>query len=244
MLRALVAEGPNDLFIAEDSHQRIYGSPIVLSRFGIKISGRARGSPDYRTTAQNLQFAVGVLAGADYPTWNRTMRRPSTTVPRATVRHPNSLPAKARPPNWKPSPPESSRGSRKAVEPESIAVLTRNQDDRDRFVRGLGRGTWRRPGPRQERRLARGIQLVLTMHRAKGMEFSQVIPVGEPTTSMSRRPRHCGMSPTRSGPRRCCGTVTAVRRQQSGAGRARGHVERKADGVVGIRRIGSIEMGQ
>ena len=32
LLRALVAEGPNDLFIAEDSHQRIYGSPIVLSR--------------------------------------------------------------------------------------------------------------------------------------------------------------------------------------------------------------------
>jgi hypothetical protein len=67
MLRALVAEGPNDLFIAEDSHQRIYGSPIVLSRFGIRIVGRSRRlTLNYRTTAQNLHFAVGVLSGADY----------------------------------------------------------------------------------------------------------------------------------------------------------------------------------
>jgi hypothetical protein len=40
-LRALVAEGSDDLFIAEDSHQRIYGQPVVLSRFGIKIVGRS-----------------------------------------------------------------------------------------------------------------------------------------------------------------------------------------------------------
>ena len=40
-LRVLVAPGPNDLFIAEDSHQRIYGQRIVLSRYGIKITGRS-----------------------------------------------------------------------------------------------------------------------------------------------------------------------------------------------------------
>ena len=75
LLRALVAEGPNDLFIAEDSHQRIYGSPVVLSRFGIKIVGRSRRlTLNYRTTAQNLHFAVGVLSGADY-TRSRTRRR-------------------------------------------------------------------------------------------------------------------------------------------------------------------------
>ena len=67
LLRALAPEGPNDLFIAEDSHQRIYGSPVVLSRFGIKIVGRSRRlTLNYRTTAQNLAFAVGVLSGAHY----------------------------------------------------------------------------------------------------------------------------------------------------------------------------------
>src|SRR5258707_701938 len=63
LLRALASEGPNDLFIAEDSHQRIYGSPVILSRFGIKIVGRSRRlTLNYRTTAQNLHFAVSGLS--------------------------------------------------------------------------------------------------------------------------------------------------------------------------------------
>lgn len=56
-------------------------------------------------------------------------------------------------------------------------MLTRSQDDRDRFVRGLGeRGVSARAldktvaGP--------GHPLVMTMHRAKGMEFSRVILCG------------------------------------------------------------------
>jgi superfamily I DNA/RNA helicase len=66
-LRVLVAPGPNDLFIAQDSHQRIYGQRIVLSRYGIKITGRSRRLTfNYRTTAQNLGYAVGALSGADY----------------------------------------------------------------------------------------------------------------------------------------------------------------------------------
>ncbi len=38
----------------------------MLSRFGIAIRGRSRRlTLNYRTTAQNLQFAVNLLAGAD-----------------------------------------------------------------------------------------------------------------------------------------------------------------------------------
>ena len=55
LLRALVGEHADDLFIAEDSHQRIYGQRIVLSQFGIRIVGRSqRLTLNYRTTAQNL----------------------------------------------------------------------------------------------------------------------------------------------------------------------------------------------
>ncbi len=58
LLRALVAPGLNDLFLAEDSHQRIYGQRIVLSRYGINIVGRSRRLMlNYRTTAQNLRYA-------------------------------------------------------------------------------------------------------------------------------------------------------------------------------------------
>ncbi len=42
LLRALVDEGPNDLFICEDSRQRIYGRKSTLSQCGIRIVGRSR----------------------------------------------------------------------------------------------------------------------------------------------------------------------------------------------------------
>lgn len=179
LLRALVAEGPNDLFIAEDSHQRIYGSPVVLSRFGIKIVGRSRRlTLNYRTTAQNLHFAVSVLSGAEYR--DLEQGEESTNDYRSARNGPvpelipcSDLAAEL----------EEVATKIKAwlvedgVEPESIAVLTRSQDERDRLVRGLGeRGVTARavdknaPTP--------GQPLVMTMHRAKGMEFSRVVLAG------------------------------------------------------------------
>ena len=63
------------------------------------------------------------------------------------------------------------------VEPESIAILTRSQDERDRFVRGLGeRGVKARAVDKNA--ATPGQPLVMTMHRAKGMEFSRVILAG------------------------------------------------------------------
>ena len=67
LMRALVGEHADDLFIAEDSHQRIYGQRIVLSQFGIRIVGRSqRLTLNYRTTAQNLAYAINVLEGGKY----------------------------------------------------------------------------------------------------------------------------------------------------------------------------------
>lgn len=67
LLRAVTTEGPDDLFIAEDGHQRIYGQRIVLGRYGIKIVGRSRRlTLNYRTTQQVLGFATGVLEGEPY----------------------------------------------------------------------------------------------------------------------------------------------------------------------------------
>lgn len=179
LLRALVPEGPNDLFIAEDSHQRIYGSPIVLSRFGIKIVGRSRRlTLNYRTTAQNLRFAVGVLSGADYTDLEQGEEKTSDyrsarngPVPELVAcenqtAELDTVAAKIK--SW------LHEGE---VEPESIAVLVRSQDERDRFVRGLGeRGVSVRPVDRNAP--TSGQPLVMTMHRAKGMEFSRVILSG------------------------------------------------------------------
>lgn len=64
MLRAAVPPGPDDLFIAGDTHQRIYHHRVSLRRVGIDIAGRSeRLKINYRTTAEILAWSLGVLRG-------------------------------------------------------------------------------------------------------------------------------------------------------------------------------------
>lgn len=64
LLRSLVAEGKNDLFITGDAHQRIYGQPVVLSACGIAITGRGRKLRiNYRTTEEIRRTATAFLTG-------------------------------------------------------------------------------------------------------------------------------------------------------------------------------------
>lgn len=64
LLRHLVPEGENDLFIVGDGHQRIYGRRAALSRCGINIRGRGKKLRiNYRTTEQTRRFAVALLKG-------------------------------------------------------------------------------------------------------------------------------------------------------------------------------------
>jgi superfamily I DNA/RNA helicase len=64
LLRALVPPGQDDLFLAGDSHQRIYGRPVVLSKLGIDVRRRIfRLKLNYRTTEQIRHWAVDVLEG-------------------------------------------------------------------------------------------------------------------------------------------------------------------------------------
>ena len=65
LLRGIVEEGPNDMFIVGDGHQRIYGkNKVVLSHCGINIRGRARKLRiNYRTTEEIRRWAVRLLEG-------------------------------------------------------------------------------------------------------------------------------------------------------------------------------------
>ncbi|MFJ4657959.1 3'-5' exonuclease [Nocardia sp. NPDC088792] len=178
LLRALVAEGPNDLFIAEDSHQRIYGQPVVLSRMAIKIVGRSRRlTLNYRTTEENLEFAVKILQGGQYQDLqgdeeSTTGYRSARKGPKPDLLQTNS------------SFDELEQVAKRVrgwldqkVEPSTIAVLTRGQNDRTQFVRALGeRGIEARA--LDDNPATSGHVQVLTMHRSKGMEFSRVILAG------------------------------------------------------------------
>lgn len=62
LIRRIVLEGKNDIFIVGDGHQRIYRNKVILGRCGINIIGRSRKlRVNYRTTEETKQLAVSVL---------------------------------------------------------------------------------------------------------------------------------------------------------------------------------------
>lgn len=62
MLRAMVASGEDDMFIAGDTHQRIYDQQVTLGTVGVHIRGRAaRLILSYRTTREILNRAMEVV---------------------------------------------------------------------------------------------------------------------------------------------------------------------------------------
>jgi hypothetical protein len=64
MLRALVAPGADDLFLAGDGHQRIYPGSASLSQLGIETRGRStRLSINYRSTEQILRWSAQIMTG-------------------------------------------------------------------------------------------------------------------------------------------------------------------------------------
>ncbi len=174
LLRALVPEGPDDLFIAEDSHQRIYGARTVLGRYGIRIVGRSqRLRLNYRTTAQNLRYGMSILEGAEYVDLENgaegTGYRSARSGPAPVVEPPGSLETEL----------HAIASHTKAwidagTKPETIAVLVQDRFQRDRITNRLSeQGIPARAVDRD--RPPAGRILVMTMHRAKGMEFSKVI---------------------------------------------------------------------
>lgn len=67
MLRAMVAPGPDDMFLTGDTHQRIYDNHVTLGSLGINIRGRSsRLTLSYRTTRQILADALQIMTGEVY----------------------------------------------------------------------------------------------------------------------------------------------------------------------------------
>lgn len=176
LLRALVDDGPNDLFIAEDAHQRIYGQRVALKQYGIRLQGRARRlTLNYRTTQQNLRFALGVLEGGAYSADDdlelegATTYRSARTGPRprtlaaASTEHELDLIA------------DAVRGwLDEGIAPETIAILVRTKPIGTRLQRALeARDVSVRVDARPSDRT--GVPTIITMHQAKGLEFSRVL---------------------------------------------------------------------
>ena len=183
LLRALVAQGPDDLFLCEDSHQRIYGQKVTLSHYGIEIRGRARRlTLNYRTTAQNLAWAMNVLEGGSFTDLEGLVEKhpyrssrsgPLPFLARASSPHEQILCVTAIVRKWLQTSAAGETGAG-APAPETIAVLVPDKRQRDQVAAALGeQGLEVQVVDREEVRP--GSPLIMTMHRAKGLEFTHVL---------------------------------------------------------------------
>lgn len=175
LLRALVAEGSDDLFIADDTHQRIYGQPTVLKRYGIAVQGRSRRlTLNYRTTLENLRYAMDILAGVEYAgaeaegvttegyRSSRSGPKPATRPSKSDAAQFDAIAADVR------------RWIDEGVKPETIAILSLSNTSSKKVQQGLGQ----REIPvalLNSPRITGGQPVAMTMHTAKGMEFSRVV---------------------------------------------------------------------
>ena len=175
LLRNLVAEGPDDLFIADDTHQRIYGQPTVLKRYGIAVQGRSRRlTLNYRTTLENLRYALEILSGVEY---SDAEAEDVTTEGYRSSRSgpkPATRPSKSDAAQFDAIASDVQRWIEEGVKPETIAILSASNTASKKVQQGLGQ----RGIPvalLNSPRITGGQPVAMTMHTAKGMEFSRVV---------------------------------------------------------------------
>ena len=177
LLRAAVAEGPDDLFIAADPHQRIYPNRVSLAALRISVRGRSRKlSLNYRTTQEILAWAMPLL-GSDPVTgldgevdsllgYRSPLRGQRPQVRRAATRDEEFALLSGRIRSWLAA----------GIEPGAIGITARSaalvRESRAALT-SAGIGTTSVTG----RGDAVGVRAG-TMHAMKGLEFRAVAVIG------------------------------------------------------------------
>src|SRR5699024_7433260 len=174
--------------IAEDMHQRIYGQKIVLSHIGINIRGRSRRlTLNYRTTEENLKFALGILAGAEYSDLDD---EPESTAEYRSARSgptPRLFPVDSVPDQYALA-AETVRGwIESGVEPASIGLLAPTNQVCESLTRALGEYGVPVRYIKRDAPANPTTPLVMTMHRSKGMEFTNAVLVSTGENQMPRK---------------------------------------------------------
>jgi len=177
LLRAAVAPGPDDLFIAADPHQRIYNNRVSLASLRINVRGRShRLSLNYRTTQEILAWAVPVL-GTD-PVTGMDGEVDSLAGYRS--------PMHGAPPQLRAAANRSEEFAWLAerirawlalgIEPQAIGVTARSAD-LVREAREMLKADGIATTPLSARGSAQGVRAG-TMHAMKGLEFQAVAVIG------------------------------------------------------------------
>ncbi len=181
LLRALVAESPNDIFVVGDPHQRIYGHHASLARCGVSVRGRRSRKlrVNYRTTQEIRNWAVARLEGLEFDDLDegkddlrgeRSLRL--GVAPRVRMFATEADEARFLVNTVRAWVDED------ACRPEDICVCARTNKLAENY-RGLleAEGVLAAMIKRSETKRGKGVR-VATMHRVKGLEFSRMALAG------------------------------------------------------------------
>ena len=183
LLRALMANGSNDLFFVGDGHQRIYSrNKAAMSKCGIDIRGRARKLYlNYRTTDEIRRQAVALLEGCEVDDLDdghdETKRYKSVSHgPAPQVKDVAGLEAAAQETADFVSQWTASQGEGGAL---SFCVIASSEKNREALASLLQASGLRCVAitAQNNHAGARDVIHMATMHRAKGLEFDCVIVV-------------------------------------------------------------------
>ncbi|HQT01969.1 MAG: DNA helicase [Thiotrichales bacterium 34-46-19] len=174
LLRTMVPEQENDLFIVGDAHQRIYGRKVVLSKAGINIRGRSKKLKiNYRTTDEIRQYAVSLLHGVtvddlDGSTDNNQLYKSLTHGPKPIHEHFLTLEDQVK--------YISLLLKDDSLEKGNNCVVARANSEVARLIEGLEKqGISCFEIKTSDHNAPADAVKVATFHRVKGLEFDRVI---------------------------------------------------------------------
>jgi superfamily I DNA/RNA helicase len=181
LLRTLIPAGANDLFFVGDGHQRIYTrNRAAMSRCGIEIRGRSRKLYlNYRTTEEIRRHAVSVLEGCEIDDLdeghdeNRRYKSLSHGTPPVVETQPTLEAVMTRAISlvngWASAGPSPTTTC-------VVAPTRAVRDSAEQLFRANGTRTQVIEANNKDTSDASAVRFS-TMHRAKGLEFDQVVVV-------------------------------------------------------------------
>ncbi len=180
LIRHLVPEDSDDLFLVGDGHQRIYRRKTTMSHCGIKIVGRSRKLRiNYRTTEETRRFATAILenqpvddldGGIDDQSAYRSLVHGEQPVLKGFMTLEEEIAGLA----------DVIRSlTENGSEQRDICLVARTKKLRDSYAEGLSsRGIAAYTLEQQrDNRKADGVRIA-TMHRVKGLEFQVMLIAG------------------------------------------------------------------
>ena len=176
LIRALVPEESNDIFVVGDGHQRIYRYKVSLSQCGIKIVGRShRLRLNYRTTDEIRKYAVQILHNVQVDDLDEGLdnHKGYISLLHGTKPAVQSFTSFTEEVDF-----IASTLADQSIPHARTCLVARTQDMVDKYIaalsqKGIDTIQIRRSAPSGGEKLR-----IATMHRVKGLEFDRVIIAG------------------------------------------------------------------